>query len=112
MGIDINVYAVMGTKVDWDDSFSDAYDAVYDDHDTPEVIMDGMCGEYMVFGQLLWDSGNFRWGVEEGSQFMKIDMVSLPKIEAEYKQAFVKKFPTFADYMDRPFDLLVFTHVS
>ena len=45
MGIDITVYVMFGTKIAWDHSFNEAYDDVYDDSDTPFVVLESMGGE-------------------------------------------------------------------
>jgi len=110
MGIDTNVYVMFGTKIAWDHNFSEAYDDVYNDPDTPFVIFDALCGEYMVFGELLWDSGNFRWGLESGQGFKAIPVNNLSEIEQQYKEQFIKKFPQFAHYMNDEFHILTFTH--
>jgi hypothetical protein len=110
MGISTNIYGYFGIKIDWDDALSDAYDNVYDDHDTPDCQLDGMSGDYMVFGERLYNSGDFRWGMEDGDGCKRIELDKLPQIEAEYKAKFVKKFPDFAHLMDRPFEIIIFTH--
>ena len=110
MGVSTNIYVMFGTKITWDDSFNEAYDNVYDDHDTPFVIFDGMCGDYIVFGQLLWNSGDFRWDLEGGDGFKATPVNTLPEIERQYKEQFVKKFPLFAHLMEVEFNILSFTH--
>ena len=112
MGVSTNIYVMFGTKIKWDDNFSEAYEKVYDDNDTPFVVFDGMGGEYIVFGELLWDSGDFRWDLEGGDSFKEISVNSLPEIEREYKENFTKKFPEFSHLMNDEFFILSFTHYS
>ena len=110
MGVSTNIYGVYGVKIDWDSSFFEAYEEVYDDDDTPIIISDEMCGEYMVFGTKLYDSGDFRYGMEDGDTWKTIDPSVLSKTEEAYKWIFVKKFPQFVHYMNEPFKLIIFTH--
>lgn len=51
MGISTHVYAILGVKIPWDDEFNDAHEQVYDDSDLPDMIFDGMGGEYTVLGK-------------------------------------------------------------
>jgi hypothetical protein len=112
MGISTNFYTIYGIKVEWDDAFNDAYDEVYDDEDTPFVLTDGMSGEYMVFGAVLFDSGDARWGFEEGDSFKEIDTNTLVNLELGYRTEFLAKFPEFAYIIEQPFKLMTLAHYS
>lgn len=110
MGVDTNVYGVYGIRLEgYDREFSEAYDEVYDNCPV-DIIFDGMCGEYIILGEKLFDSGNIRWGMEDGDECKQIDIEDLKQIEADYKEKFVKCFPKFAYFMDAPFKLIMFTH--
>ena len=115
MGIDTHYYTVYGIKHEWDDVPSEwreeAYEDAYGDDDTPNVIIDSMSGEYIIFGEILYDSGNLRWGEME-DVFVEIDLYKLPAIETAYKKAFVAKFPQFASLVEAPFKLMTFAHYS
>lgn len=110
MGVSTNFYTIFGIKIDWDDAFSDAYEEVYNDQDTPNVLMDGMSGEYMILGEILFDSGDARYGFEDGDAFQEIDFSDLEGMEAAYKALFEKKFPEFKHYMSAPFKLMMQAH--
>jgi hypothetical protein len=112
MGISTNFYTIYGIKVDWDDAFNDAYDLVYDDEDTPFILLDCMRGEYMIFGDILFDSGDARWGFEDGDSFKEIDLNTLVDLELIYRREFLTKFPEFVYIIDRPFKLMTITHYS
>jgi hypothetical protein len=103
---------MFGTKIEWNDAFNDAYEKVYDDMDTPHVVLDSMSGEYMVLGEMLWNGGDIRWGLEDGEQAKSIDINSLSSIENNYKESFCKKFPNFTHFMDAPFMIQTFLHYS
>lgn len=110
MGIDVTVHTVFGVKTPWHDEFVDDYDDVYEKFPL-DIIMDGMGGEYLIFGKNLFNSPNFRWG-DGGDSLTEIDVSELPAIEAEYKQEFVKWFPQYASLIDKPFKIIAFTHYS
>jgi len=110
MGIDVHVYTIFGVKVPWDDQFVDDYDDVYE-RCPIDVIMDGMGGEYLVFGKNLFSRPNFRWG-DGGDGFTTISPESLPEIEAEYRREFSKWFPQHTALVEQPFKILSFTHYS
>lgn len=112
MGVSTNIYAVWGIKTPWNDEISNALDDVYDDPDTPNIIMDGMGGKYMIFGTVLYDSGDFRWGMEDGDIYKEIDFSTLPEMEKTYKQEWLAKFPQFSNIIEQPFKLMMFTHFS
>ena len=112
MGTSTHVYAVYGVKIPWDPDFCDAHEEVYDDADLPDLVFDGMSGEYVVVGKILFDSGDFRWGFEKGDVAKVIDPTKLPEIEQEYKEQFKRKFPSFSSIVDQPFSLHVFLHWS
>lgn len=115
MGIDTHYYTVFGIKHNYDDVPSnwkdDAYEEAYDDADTPNVIIDSMSGEYIILGEILYDSGNLRWGDME-DVFVEIDLARLGEIEAKYKAEFTAKFPDFAELVNQPFKLMTFAHYS
>jgi hypothetical protein len=112
MGIDTHFYTMHGVKTKWNDEFHDAYDEVYDDNDTPFVLMESMCGEYMIFGTVLYDSGNLRWG-EINNDCVEIDIGKLHNLEFEYRKEFEAKFPQFVEtLLKEPFKLMTFAHYS
>lgn len=111
MGISTNYYTVHGLRLEWNDEFNEAYDEVYDVADTPFVLIDGMSGEYIILGKILYDSGDLRWGETEDS-FVDIDLDTLPALESKYKQEFIAKFPEFASLVEQPFKLMTFVHYS
>lgn len=112
MGISTHFYTVWGIRVEWDDDVEqfvendDIYSA-----DSPWVLVDGMGGDYIILGKYLFDSGDQRYGDCEDS-FVEIDMSSLPVMEALYKDTFIKKYPDFAHFMDKPFKLMTLVHYS
>jgi hypothetical protein len=113
MGVDTNFYTIYGVKIDWNDDFNEAYDAVYDDPDTPWVLMDGMSGKYMIFGQLLFDSGNMRWGFEDGQQYTEISLDNLEGIATYYCRNFAQKFPKFQNLIKtEDFRVMSLVHFS
>lgn len=112
MGVDIHVYGVWGIRIEgYPQDFSEAYDAVYDTCPL-EIIMDGMNGEYMIFGEKLFDSGNIRYGMEDGDECRLINPDSFKLLEEEYKKEFCKWFPQFKYMMEAPFQMIMFTHYS
>ena len=111
MGIDTHYYTIHGVKLDWNDDFTQAYDEVYDDDDTPFVLLESMCGEYMILGNVLYDSGNLRWGETE-DVFVEIDIQKLGELELQYRKDFIAKFPQFEKFVYGPFKLMTFVHYS
>ena len=112
MGVSCHFYTIHGIKIAWDESFNEAYDEVYIDKDTPFILFDGMGGEYIIFGNIIFNSGDMRWGFEDGDSFREIDMLQIPIDEIAYKEFFKKKFPNFAHYMETPFKIMTLVHYS
>lgn len=112
MGISTNFYTICGIKTEWIDDFSDAYDEVYGDQDNPYVLFDDMGGKYIIFGEVLFNSGDARFGFKGGDHFKEIDLSKLSEIETNYKKQFVEKFPQFEHLIDQPFKVMTLTHYS
>ena len=112
MGVSTNFYTIYGIKIDWNEEFNEAYQEVYDDPDTPYVLSDDMGGEYIIFGEVLFNSGDDRWGFENGDQYKEIDPTDFIDIEYYYKHKFVDKFPQFKDLITHPFKLITLAHYS
>ena len=116
MGINTHYYTVYGVKTEYDDAVSEfnetVYDDVYDHPDCPGIILDGMGGDYAIFGEILFDSGDLRWGDMEDS-YVEIDLDKLDEIEANYRKDFAAKFPQHTHLInDKPFKLMTFVHYS
>lgn len=109
MGIDINVYTVFGVKAPWSDEFVDDYDDVYDKCPV-DILMDGMGGEYLIFGKHIFSSPNFRWYDSDGDAMTFTEVSDFPKIEQEYRAEFAKWFPQHVDLLEDQFKLITFTH--
>src|ERR1035437_10463759 len=95
MGVSTNIYTYYGIKIPYNQEFADAYDNVYENCPV-DVLIDGMGGDYIVLGKKLFDSGDFRWDMEDGDDFKEIDPDELADIERDYKLAFIVGFPQFA----------------
>ena len=111
MGVSTNFYTYYGIQIPWNNKFYEVYDEKYDDIHS-DIIVDGMGGNYMIFGVCLFDSGDYRWGFEDGDTFKEIDLKNLPSLEAEYKVLFKAEFPEFYHIIDQPFKLMSFVHFS
>jgi len=114
MGVDINTYTVWGIKISgYDMEFSEKYH----DHEIfgyakqgeDIVIFDGMNCDYMVLGHILFDGGNIRHG-DLNETFLEQDLNELAVIEQAYRDRFIKHFPDFAHFLNKPFKILTFTH--
>ncbi len=112
MGISTNIYTIHGIKIPFDESFNDAYDEVYNDLKI-NIIIDGMSGEYMVFGIMLFNSGDIRYGLEGGDNFKELkSLEELIKPRDEYIEEFCKYLPEFRNLIDIPWTFFTFTHYS
>ena len=112
MGVSTNFYTVLGIKLQWNEAFSEVYNDAYGEEDLPTVIMDGYAAEYIVLGSVLFDSGDMRWGFEDGDTFEEIKLEDLKDIEKEYKEKFVTRFPEFKHLLDESFSIISFVHYS
>ena len=110
MGVSTNFYTMFGVRTEWESTFADVYDEIYNDNDVPFVLMDSMGGEYFIFGEILFNSGDMRWGFEKGDVFKEIDTNALHELEIAYRKKFITKFPQFALLIDQPFKLMTFAH--
>lgn len=113
MSVDLSFYTMFGLKSDWNDDFIDAYNEIYEiyetfDGNTVEVVMDGMCGEYIVFGEVMCCDSQF----QEDTQFTEIDLSALEDRETRYKTKFKEDYPDFYHLIDKPFKLICFAHYS
>lgn len=109
MSVSTNFYTLHGIKLEWDGEFASAYDAVYAHQDIPSVLIDGMNGEYIILGKILYDSGDIQNGFD-GDDFKEIAVSSLAEYEESYKKKFVAKFPSFAHLVDQPFKIITIAH--
>lgn len=107
MGVNINVYTVYGVKTAWDDNFFEAHETIEETlvdefgYGKPipadrqiETIIDGMGGDYFVFGKILYDSGDFRY-CDDMNDFKEIDcsLTALNSIKTEYMEKFNRLYP-------------------
>lgn len=105
MGINTHVYTVYGVRLDWDDAFYEAYEEVEEalleefgynkrapEDRQIEAIIDCMGSEYMIFGPILYDSGDFRW-CENMNNYQEIDTSNLESMQRMYKEEFKRLYP-------------------
>ena len=123
MGIDIKLYTYYGIRCDWNDDFYDAYDEVesqlikefgykgpYPSERNINLLLDGMCGEYIIFGIELYDSGNMRFW-DNINNFEEINISNLKNSENEYREKFKKIYPNHYHLIeDKPFVLMNIIH--
>jgi hypothetical protein len=71
MGVDRKTYVVLGLKLDYKAERAKHGDQLYEKYvetklPAPlECVYDGMCGEYILLGKVLVESGSRRWGDDE-----------------------------------------------
>ena len=125
MGINVHVYSIYGVRTEWNEQFSDAYEEV-EDHNIKqygynkepadaqiEVLMDGMGGEYMVFGVELYDSGDSRWGEMVNSNEVEIDQTILDTMQEAYMTKFRRLYPDQYEWLAaKPWRLVNLVHYS
>ena len=113
MGISTNFYTVFGLKLPFKKDFFEKADKNHGDDNAPFVLQDGMCGSYTICGIVLFDSGDLRWGFENGDEFKEIPSVQeLSLLEQNYKTNFYKYYPEIYPEIDKPFKLMTFAHYS
>lgn len=117
MGINTHYYTVYGKRVDsYDNDLSDAlyetdlYKTV-EDHEDLDIIMDGMGGDYMVIGKILFDSGDLRWS-EIKDTFVEIDLDALTELKESATQEMKNILPDFVHYLDGDWKIMTFVHYS
>ena len=118
MGINTHYYTVYGVHIEsYDNELSDALYGEGDLYSTIEecpdldIIMDGMGGNYMIFGKVLFDSGDLRWSKIKDT-FVEVDTEKLPEYKDKCVEQFMNYFPAFGHYMDHEWKLMTFVHYS
>ena len=125
MGINIHCYSYWGVRTEWNRDFYDAYEEVeeanvdqYGYNKAPagtqvEVLVDGMSGEYMVFGVRLYDSGDARWGEMTNSNEVEISQKILDAMREEYMTQFKRLYPNHFEWLAaKPWRLVNLVHYS
>lgn len=113
MGVSTNFMLIWGTKLPWHQEFADFYEEKYPQSaQGPWILFDGMGGEYILLGVKLWDSGDARWGFEDGDPHKAIDPATLPALEQAYKDHFQREYPEFSYLMFSNFQLHALAHFS
>lgn len=118
MGINTHYYTVYGVNIkNYDNELSeelygegDKYEVVESSTDL-DIIMDSMSGEYMIFGKILFDSGDLRWN-DFKDTFVEVDMSKLTDIRLGATQEMQKLLPNFAHYLDNEWKIMTFMHLS
>ena len=112
MGISTNYYTVYGIKYGYDDvpeDFMEHFDDIGYGKGMPTAIVDGMSGEYIIFGTILFDSGDLRYG-DINDEYVEIDLNGLNAIKLKYQQEFLDKYPKWEHLVQKEFKLMTFAH--
>jgi len=125
MGINVHCYSYWGIRTEWNKEFYDAYEEIeeanidtYGYNKEPadaqaKVLMDGMSGEYMVFGERLYDSGDARWGEMVNSNEVEINQTILDTMREEYMAKFRQLYPEHFGWLNsKPWRLVNLVHYS
>ena len=117
MGINIHVYSYWGVRTEYNDAVADRLDEIYDmdvdPADDVDILTDGMSGEYMVFGELLYDSGDSRWGEMVNSNEVEINQNILDSMREEYMRKFKALYPAQYEWLaSKPWRLVNLVHYS
>jgi hypothetical protein len=115
MGISTHIYGYLGAKLPWSNELCQTFEEYFEqdrDHELPSHVFDYMGGRYHVLGVKLYDSGDFRYGMEDGDHTKILDVAQFGEMEKVYKAKFVQQFPQFSHLMDQPFCLIMFAHHS
>ena len=121
MGINTHYYTVYGVRINnYDDNLSeelygegDKYEVVEASTDL-DVIMDGMGGNYMVMGKILFDSGDLRWSKIKDT-FVEVDIHDTGALW-DIRQAAMNEMksllPGFDHYLVGEWKIMTFMHLS
>jgi hypothetical protein len=117
MGINVHVYSYWGVRTEYNEEVSDRIDEIYDmdvdPADDVAILTDGMSGEYMVFGERLYDSGDSRWGEMVNSNEVEINQEILDTMQTEYMQKFKALYPDQYEWLAaKPWRLVNLVHYS
>lgn len=117
MGINIHVYSYWGVRTEYNNDVSDRWHELDEQDISPvndvEILMDGMSGEYMVFGVQLYDSGDSRWGEMINSNEVEINDAILETIRSEYMNKFKQLYPDQYEWLAaKPWRLVNLVHYS
>jgi hypothetical protein len=118
MGINIHCYSYWGVRTEWSEAVSDRWNELDYEHDIDpkddvEILMDGMGGVYMVFGVMLYDSGDARWGEMVNSNEVEINDAILEQMRADYMAKFKTLYPDQYEWLAaKPWRLVNLVHYS
>jgi hypothetical protein len=117
MGINVHVYSYWGVRTEYNNDVSARWHELDEQDISPaddvEILMDGMSGEYMVFGVQLYDSGDSRWGEMINSNEVEINDAVLKQMQTEYMEKFKTLYPDQYEWLAaKPWRLVNLVHYS
>ena len=119
MGINVHVYSYWGVRTEWNEAVSDRMEELWDTDididpaDDAHILCDGMSGEYLIFGERLYDSGDSRWGEMVNSNEVEIDQTILDRMREDYMAKFKVLYPDQYEWLAaKPWRLVNLVHYS
>ena len=107
MSVQCCFYTVYGVKLPWNEELFYDYDEVYEKLSV-DVIIDGMCSEYIVLGHILFNSGDIhRDGPAEVTEH---SIIGLPSLKSEYIKEFEKYLPQHSHLLSQEWKIISFAH--
>lgn len=113
MGVNIHYYTVYGVKTEYINDFSDHYyeDDLFDKVEANEDV-DVIVGEdYMIFGKILFDSGDLRWNDIEDA-YVEINPAHLKMYKVKATKAFNQLVPEYKQLLEGEWKLMTLVHYS
>ena len=105
MGVDATAYTIYGIKIKFDDDLAEEVG----DNEDPHVLMDGMCGNYMILGPVLFSCDVYEG--EEGDLTQHTFEQLVTKWE-KWEKKFRTKYPKFVKYLDKAPRIISLVHYS
>lgn len=125
MGTHIQVYTIYGVRSEWDPIFHEAYSKVDEELREQfgffnpvvnelqiEAVMDSLCSSYMIFGKILYTSGDFRY-CDNMNEFQELELSDLENHKTEYLKKFEEMYPFHTCLLDgKEWKLMNLIHYS
>lgn len=105
MGINTNVITMFGVRIPWDEDLYSDYEEIeeklieefgYSNPKPPDsqipAIFDGMLGEWIYLGVVLYDSGDFRY-MDNMNDYQESDIWNLDNLRVEWLNNFRRLYP-------------------